>query len=216
LVEAVAAAAAKHGAVFSVDTRIVSIDEGPGGRVAVETEHGVSFADTVILAAGSWTDQVPLVATSPTAVTPIRGQLLHLKWPASQMLGHVLWAPDCYLVPWPDGRVLVGATVEDVGFDERTTAAGVRQLVDAACALVPELCQASFAEARVGLRPASGDALPIVGRSVSIPNVIYATGHFRNGVLLAPLTAALVADVVFDRPRDRALDLLAPSRFGGL
>jgi glycine oxidase len=92
--------------------------------------------------------------------------------------------------------VLVGATVEDVGFDERTTAAGVRDLLDAACELVPELWRASFVDARAGLRPATTSGLPIIERSAAAPNVIYATGHFRNGVLLAPLTAHLVADLV--------------------
>lgn len=217
LVEALAAAAVAQGAVIAADTRVISLDEGPGGRVAVETEDGVSFADAVVLAAGSWTDQVPIVEAAPTAVRPIRGQLLHLSWPTHhQALTHVIWGPDCYLVPWSNGRVLVGATTEDVGFDERATVEGVRQLIDAGGALVPALKHASFAEVRVGLRPASGDALPIIGRSAAVPGVIYATGHFRNGVLLAPLTGALVADLVFDRPRDPALDLLLPSRFGPL
>ena len=111
---------------------------------------------------------------------------------------------------------LVGATVEDAGFDERATAAGVRDLLEAGCSLVPHLWQASFTEVRVGLRPASPDGLPIVGRSSAVPGLIYATGHYRNGVLLAPLTAALVKDTVLGNGSDSALATLAPSRLGVL
>ena len=93
-------------------------------------------------------------------------------------LSHVIWGKDCYVVPWRDGTVLVGATVEEVGFDERTTAAGVRDLLDAVCELLPEAWGATFLEARAGLRPATPDALPIIGPSPSIEGVVYATGHY--------------------------------------
>ena len=179
------------------DARPVESLPRPNRRVIVETENGPSAVDHAILAAGSWTGQLGNQwRVEPSAVKPVRGQLLHLAWPTAQPLRHVLWGPDCYIVPWLNGRVLVGATVEDAGFDERATAAGVRDLLEAGCSLVPHLWQASFAEVRVGLRPASPDGLPIVGRSTVIPGLIYATGHYRNGVLLAPLTAALVKDIV--------------------
>jgi glycine oxidase len=109
--------------------------------------------------------------------------------------------------------------VEDAGFDERATAAGVRDLLEAACTLVPQLCQASFTEARVGLRPASPDGLPVVGGSTVMPGLLYAMGHYRNGVLLAPLTAALVRNLALDSWEDSMADSLgplAPSRFGSL
>lgn len=216
LTDALAAAAMRRGARFALETRVVAIRrEGRG--VAVETENGVSVADRVILATGSWTTQIRIDGVTPPAVKPIRGQLLHLTWPTAQPLRHVLWAADCYLVPWLNGRVLVGATVEDAGFDERATAAGVRDLLEAGCALVPHLWQASFTEVRVGLRPASPDGLPIIGASAAMPGLIYATGHYRNGVLLAPLTARLVADLVLrDDDRDAAWPAVTPSRFAAL
>ena len=147
---------------------------------------------------------------------PIRGQLLHLAWPTEQPIRRVVWGAECYIVPWRNGRVLVGATVEDAGFDERATAAGVRDLLEAACTLVPHLWQASFAEVRVGLRPASPDSLPVVGRSQVVPGLVYATGHYRNGILLTPLTAALVKNLVLGEGDDAALDALTPSRLGRL
>src|ERR671927_262019 len=102
------------------------------------------------------------------------------------------------MVPLRGWSVLVGATVENVGFDERPTAGGVRSLLNAATSWFPTLENAVFAGARVGLRPGTDDELPIVGPSATMPGVFYATGHFRNGVLLAPLTASLVADLVVD------------------
>lgn len=216
LADALSASARRNGATFAVDTPVIAIDVGPGGRVAVETETGVSVADAVVLAAGTWTGQVRVADVPPIGVKPIRGQLLHLDWPTSERLGHVVWGPDCYIVPWLNGRVLVGATAEDTGFDERSTVAGVRGLLDAGCALIAQLWQASFIGVRVGLRPASPDGLPIIGRSVAVPGLVYATGHYRNGVLLAPLTAALVCDIVLERGDDPALEPLTPLRFGQL
>ena len=146
-------------------------------------------------------------------VRPVRGQLLHLGWSGTP-IARITWGEGCYLVPWRDGTLLVGATVEDAGFDERTTVAGVRQLLDAVCSLLPNASTANFLSARAGLRPGSPDALPIVGWSGVVPGLMYATGHFRNGVLLAPLTAQLVADAMVNGTDDPDLQLTAPSRFG--
>jgi len=148
-------------------------------------------------------------------VRPVRGQLLHLGWTGTP-LRRVTWSERCYLVPWEDGTLLVGATVEEAGFDERTTAAGVRDLLDAACDVVPRAWNAGFLAARAGLRPASADGLPVIGPSSVVPNVMYATGHYRNGVLLAPLTAQLVADAMLENRVDPLLTMVSPARFGEL
>jgi glycine oxidase len=214
---ALACAAMRAGARFAQDTRVVSIAPTADRRVVVTTGNGPSVADHVILAAGSWAGQIRIDGVAdPVAVRPVRGQLLHLAWPTTQPLRHVLWGTDCYIVPWLNGRVLIGATVEDAGFDERATAAGVRGLLEAGCALVPQLWQATFEEVRVGLRPASPDGLPIVGRSEVVPGLIYATGHYRNGVLLTPLTVALVKSLVMGDDADAALETVRPSRLGRL
>jgi glycine oxidase len=214
---ALASAAMRAGARFAQDTRVVSIAPTADRRVVVTTGNGPSVADHVILAAGSWAGQIRIDGVAdPVAVRPVRGQLLHLAWPTTQPLRHVLWGTDCYIVPWLNGRVLIGATVEDAGFDERATAAGVRGLLEAGCALVPQLWQATFEEVRVGLRPASPDGLPIVGRSEVVPGLIYATGHYRNGVLLTPLTVALVKSLVMGDDADAALETVRPSRLGRL
>lgn len=215
--EALAVAAMREGATFALESRVISVAPASGGRLDVHTENGVSSADHVVLAAGSWTEQVLLAGVAaPATIKPVRGQLLHLSWQTAQPIRHVLWGTDCYIVPWVSGRVLVGATVEDAGFDERATAAGVRDLLEAGCALVPQLWKASFEEVRVGLRPQSGDTLPLVGASDVLPGLVYATGHYRNGILLAPLTAALVKTLVIDGGTDPALEALRPSRLGRL
>lgn len=212
LTAALAAAAAGRGAAIVPGRQARRISQGPHG-LGVETNEGLLTAPAVVLAAGSWSGRVAITELPPLPVRPIRGQLVLLDR-VPRPVRHVVWGAGCYLVPRRDGRLLVGATAEDVGFDERATAAGVRDLLDAACDLVPELWQAAFAGVRVGLRPATPDGLPIIGRSDRLPGLVYATGHFRNGVLLAPLTARLVAELLDGRTSDPALAVAAPQRFG--
>jgi glycine/D-amino acid oxidase-like deaminating enzyme len=128
----------------------------------------------------------------------------------------VMWGPDGYLVPWPDGSVLIGSTVEDVGFDENHTEEAVARLRDAAISLVPALANSEISSIRTGLRPKGPDDVPLLGRSRAVPGLIYATAHYRNGVLFTPLTVQLVRELVFDRPTDPALVDLDPSRVGNL
>ena len=211
LTETLVWAALRHGAELETGRRINAI-ERDGSRLRVVADDGASWtAPTVVVAAGCWTAQLDDAEPAARDVRPVRGQLLRLAW-IGRPLSHVIWGKDCYVVPWKDGTVLVGATVEDVGYDERTTAAGVRDLLDAVCDLLPEAWGAGFIEARAGLRPATSDGLPLIGRSRQVPGLVYATGHFRNGVLLAPLTAAAVADLVLDGREDPALTLTAPAR----
>jgi glycine oxidase len=169
-------------------------------------------ADAVVVAAGSWSADVALGGPR-VPVRPIRGQLLQLRL-ARPAITRTIWGDRCYVVPWLDGSVLIGATVEDVGFDERPTAAGVRLLLDPATELVPELAAAPIEEVRVGLRPATSDELPVVGASATMRRVFYATGHYRNGVLLAPLTALGIADLILDGRERPERAAARPGRFG--
>ncbi len=212
LTAALRQAAARHGVAFLTPcavTRLAPTDAG----IEAETDRGPRLGDVVVLAAGSWSGQVEVEHETPIPVRPVRGQLLRLRWPAGPPLTKVVWSSGCYVVPWRDGTTLVGATVEDVGFDERATVAGVTGLLDAARELLPATTRAGFEAVRVGLRPGTADDLPVVGWSHAVPKLLYATGHYRNGVLLAPLTARLVADLVFDATPDPLLDALTPGRF---
>ena len=210
---ALASGAIKHGARVRVPARANRVQRlGDHLSVSLDNDAPVT-AHHVVIAAGSWSGHIEIDGTSPLPVRPVRGQLLQLGSDAPS-LNRIVWGPRCYLVPASRTSILVGATVEDAGFDERTTVAGVRDLLDSACDLVPHLWKASFLGARVGLRPATADELPIIGRSVKMPGLVYATGHYRNGVLLAPLTARGIADLVLDNREDPLLMAAAPQRFG--
>jgi glycine oxidase len=117
------------------------------------------------------------------------------------------------VVPWSSGSLLVGATAEEAGFDERATTVGVRDLTSAVIGLLPDAAGARFDAVRVGLRPALPDGLPAIGPFQRAPRVVMATGHFRNGVLLAPVTGEIVARYVVDGLRDPAFEVTSPDRF---
>ena len=182
-------------------------------RVGVQTGTASWDADRVVLAAGSWSSQIEVEDAEPAPVRPIRGQIVQLQSEPGA-LRHVIWNAAGYMVPWPDGSVLVGATAEDVGFDEGTTEAAISGLRELAAMLVPSLAGAPMIDARAGLRPRGIDDLPLVGPSGSVPGLIYATAHYRNGVLLSPLTAWLVKQLVLERAHDAILDTLSPARAG--
>ena len=188
LIASLSDAATRRGATIAIE-RVDRLETNDGG-VVVTTSSGTHRAPVVVIAAGSWSSRVratrsgTVIRESPgPPVKPIRGQLLRLRW-TGPALSRALWSERCYVVPWTDGTVLVGATVEDVGFDERPTVAGVRDLLDAACELLPGARGATFLDARAGLRPATPDGLPIIGRRAETPSIVYATGHYRNGILL--------------------------------
>ena len=211
LTRALRRAAGAYGVTFTPSTSAVKVSSH-GDALQVTTPVDAVACDAVVMAAGSWSGQIEAEGEEPVPVRPVRGQLLHLGWPRSTPQ-RVIWTDRCYLVPWSDGSVLVGATVEEVGFDERATVAGLQELIDMTCDLVPTARKAWFQGVRVGLRPSTPDDLPAIGPSERLPGLFYATGHFRNGVLLAPLTAQIVADYVLDGKRDAALDATSLRRF---
>lgn len=210
---AAAAAAEKLGARFKNEVGAVRIFQMTGDRVGVQTSVSTWDADRVVLAAGSWSSQITVEGADQVPVKPIRGQLIQLQ-AAPGAIRRVLWGPDGYLVPWPDGSILVGSTVEDVGFDESHTDAAVERLRAAAVSLAPALAEAPMSSVRTGLRPRGPDDLPMLGHSRVLPGLIYATAHYRNGVMFAPLTAQLVRELVFDRAADPALRDFDPARLG--
>jgi glycine oxidase len=181
--------------------------------VRVETDNGWLESPHVVLAAGCWAGGIDIGSGARLPVRPVKGQLIALGWDA-RPLGRTLWGPRCYAVPWTDGTLLVGATTEEVGFDERPTADGVQALLAAVCELAPRARSAFFAGVRVGLRPGTPDDRPIVGPSSRIPGLVYATGHYRNGALLAPITAAAIADMVEGLALDAIWRPCSPDRFG--
>jgi glycine oxidase len=163
-----------------------------GACRGVETRAGAILANAVVDAAGAWAafDSLPL----PVPVEPVRGQIVELRL-AGPPLPTILSSDDVYLVPRADGTLLLGSTVEHVGFRKEVTAAAVERLIAAAVRLCPEIASARFVTAWSGLRPATPDGLPILG-ACRLPGLFFAAGHFRNGILLAPVTAVALADLL--------------------
>lgn len=211
LVRALHLAAITSGA--SMATASVRRLSAGNGHVAVRADGRTLEADAVVVAAGSWSGELHVDVAARPRVRPVKGQLLQLRC-ARPPASRVLWSEDCYLVPWSDGTLLVGATVEEAGFDESATVAGVHGLLGEACRVLPALKDARFDGVRVGLRPGTPDELPVVGAATAAPGVVFATGHYRSGILLAPLTAELVADLLLDGREGLELSIMAPSRFG--
>ncbi len=162
-----------------------------GACRGVETDGGAIEAERVVDAAGAWANFDPGLPM-PLPVRPVRGQIVELRL-AGEGLPTVIQSEEVYLVPHADGSLLVGATVEFVGFEKEVTAGAVEGLIAAAARLVPAVEAARFTGARVGLRPGTPDGLPVLGPS-AVPGLFFATGHFRNGILLAPVTARILAD----------------------
>jgi glycine oxidase len=211
LVSALADAAITRGATFVIG-QVRAVEEHRGSLSVATTDDRIA-ADAVVIAAGSWSGGIRIRPAPDAPVRPVRGQLLQLRRD-QPTVSSVVWGSGCYLVPWQDGSVLVGATVEEVGFDESVTADAVAHLLQKAGQIVPALQSATFTEARAGLRPASTDELPIIGASTAVRGVYYATAHYRNGVLLAPVTATLIADLVVNGHQRPELELVRPDRFG--
>jgi glycine oxidase len=164
--------------------------------LGVRTSRGFRPARAVVNAAGAWAGTLP-GAPLPLPVRPKKGQMAALAVPRG-FARRLVWTPDVYLVPRADGRLLIGATVEDAGFDQRVTAAGVASLLGAALQAAPSLGGFTVSETWAGLRPDSSDGRPFIG-ATSIAGYYLAAGHYRNGILLTPVTAELLADAIEER-----------------
>jgi glycine oxidase len=171
-------------------------------------------ADAVVVAAGSWTSLVPGLPLSPQAVRPAKGQMVSLQM-RTPPLKRVACAAGGYVVPRADGRVICGSTLELRGFDKDVTAQGLAHVLQTAMQICPALSAATLGESWAGLRPYTEDHLPILGKG-PLEKLYLATGHFRNGILLAPLTGQLMAAVVVGRAPEADLAPFSPSRPGVL
>lgn len=198
LFRAVHVAAQRAGARFVTGATVRRVVVEGGRAAGVLLDDGTRLhAPQIVVAAGSWSAMVPGVPLPAGAVVPMRGQVVELEAPRPLLRGVVSGA-GCYLVPRDDGRVLVGATQELVGFRREVTAGGVHALLAAALDLVPALAAASLRDSWSNFRPWSPDSLPLLGAS-AVPGVVLATGHHRSGILLAPVTAEIVKAVVLGR-----------------
>ena len=207
---AVAVRAAKNLDVdFSSGDPVTAVNLSDSQVTGVRTTKTNFAAEKVVNCAGAWSGQLgPQVF--PTR--PVKGQMLCLVMPSRELIRHVIRSPTAYLIPRSDGRLLAGASVEEAGFDKRTDPSTIQGLHRAALELVPKLRDAKILEDWAGLRPGTPDALPILG-ATSTPGYYVATGHFRDGILLAPITAEVMAAVLEGRKAEYDLSPFSAGRF---
>jgi glycine oxidase len=206
---------ARHrGVDFSSGDPVTAVNLSNGRVTGVTTTKTSFLAPQVVNCAGAWAGQIQAGnrGSHRLPTRPVKGQMIYLLMPQRQLLKHVIRAPEAYLIPRSDGRLLVGTTVEEAGFDKRTDPETIQHLFRAAVKLVPKLEGAKLHEDWAGLRPGTPDALPILG-ATAIPNYFLATGHYRDGILLAPVTAQIMADVVEGRSPQYDLACFSPARF---
>jgi glycine oxidase len=196
-------------------TRVLGLETGPEGVEAVLLEGGDRLpARAVVLATGAESTRLQLPEAARVPVRPVKGQILRLRARAGAPLpaARVIRTPEVYAVPRKDGRLVVGATVEEQGFDTSVTAGGVLELLRRAYDALPGISELELVEAGAGLRPAAPDNGPIVGES-GVPGLVWATGHWRNGILLAPITGEAVAAVLTGHEPPTEFAPFSPRRF---
>ena len=209
LVDALRLAAIGVGARYLTGQTVTGLDVAAGRVRGVRTEQGAIAADTVVICAGAWTSLLHGIAN--LRIRPVRGQMLMLQGPVPP-IPHVVYAAGRgYLVPRMDGRILIGSTSEDVGFEKAITPEGLRHLAGLACEVVPSLARVPIVEQWAGFRPATPDHLPAIGR-LGPEGLWVSSGHHRHGILLTPVTAERLADAILGRSSglDAAFD---PARF---
>ncbi len=215
LAAALRVAAEAAGATIHEHQPVKEISITDGRADGVVLADGVKVAaDVVVLAAGAWSRGIAGVPPEQRPpVRPIKGQMLSLKMdPAAPLISHVIWAPGIYMVPRRDGRLILGATVEEKAFDASLTAGGMLTLLEAAWRTVPAIEELPIDEMWVGHRPGSRDDAPIVGPGPA-QGLIYATGHHRNGILLTPVTVDAVARLVLEGTLEPAIRPFGIERF---
>ena len=209
VVRALTVALERAGGEVRAGVEVTAIDSGDGRAKELETSTGPIEADQVVVAAGSWSGRLP----GAPPVRPVKGQILRLRSrPGSRLADRIVRTPRCYVVARAGGEVVIGATVEERGFDTAVTADGVYRLLEAAREVLPDVGELELVEAAARPRPGTPDNAPVIGTG-SAEGVVWATGHYRNGVLLAPLTADAVTRALTRGDRAPVGDRFAPARF---
>ena len=213
VVEALKRALVKAGGVLREHAE-AAVEMAGGRAVGVRIGDEVHKADIVVVAAGAWSrgvEGLPEEVRPP--VRPVRGQLLYLRMnPAEPLVRHVVWAPKAYIIPRRDGRLLIGATTEERGFDTKPTAGGVFSLLEGCWRAFPGIEELVLDEIVVGFRPGSRDDAPILGPT-SVEGLVMATGHHRNGILLLPVTVEAISRYILKGRVLPEIEAYRPDRF---
>ena len=222
---AAAIASARHrGIDFSSGDQVLTVEVENGTASGVRTNKTRFAAGMVVNCAGAWAGEIrvgtgvsPIQAGQCSAgfrvpTRPVKGQMLCVAMPEKEMVRHVVRTHEVYLIPRSDGRMLIGATQEEAGFDKQTVPETIQKLRQSALDLVPKMADARILEAWAGLRPGTPDGLPILGATPT-PGYFVTTGHFRDGILLAPMTARVMGQVIAGETPELDLSAFAAARF---
>jgi glycine oxidase len=207
---AAAIAAARHrGIDFSSGDHVLAVEVANGKACGVRTNKTQFAAGMVVNCAGAWAGQIE---PHPFPTRPVKGQMLCVVMPQKELVRHVIRTPDVYLIPRSDGSMLIGATVEEAGFDKQTVPETILKLRQAALDLVPKLANAGILDAWASLRPGTPDGFPMMGATPTLGYFV-ATGHFRDGILLAPVTAKLMGQMMTTQSPQIDVSRFSAARF---
>jgi len=200
----------KLGVTIATETNVDEITVEHGKVTGVQTSRGFISAAKIIVAAGTWSSMIEHARTPK--IEPVRGQMIcfHAK---PQLARHVIYSPRGYLVPRRDGRLIAGSTSENAGFTKQVTAGGISAILTNAREISPQIDSLPIVDTWSGLRPRAADGLPVLGPCDEIDGLFYATGHYRNGILLAPVTGELIAKAVVEGHVSPLLAAFSPNRF---
>lgn len=181
----------------------------------VETSKGIVRAEKIIIACGAWVSFLKFTGDSiqTPEIEPVRGQMLCFKASNSGKIRHVIYSPRGYVVPRLDGRIIAGSTSERAGFEKQVTCEGIHAITEIAIEIAPPLGRFPLVDYWSGLRPTSSDRMPIIGASGNVKGLYYAAGHYRNGILLAPITAELLTEEIASGNKQTLLKDFAPDKF---
>jgi glycine oxidase len=214
LVAALSSSVEKQGVRLFTDTEVRSLSIERGRVCGVETSRGKIDAPLVVVAAGAWTSFLTSrdKGSPHLRIEPVRGQMICFE-SRPRMARHVIYSPRGYIVPRTDGRLLAGSTTERAGFEKAVTGSGLHQIISQALDIAPSVAGLTVTDAWAGLRPRSEDDWPVMGACGEVRGLFYATGHYRNGILLAPLTGELLAEQIMTGEASSLSEAFGPDRF---
>ena len=204
----------KNNCIFKENTEVEKIITDKDQVIGVQTRNETIKTKEIIICSGAWTNKIKNIEIKEVPIRPVKGQMVCLKMPKNtSLLKHILWRENVYLVPRDNSDLIIGATEEEMGFDKSLTAGGIYNLLKIAREVLPAIEDLSIVESWSGLRPATRDEAPIIGPSKKIKGLIYATGHHRNGILLAPLTSSIIKNYYLNGKIESDFNNFKPGRF---
>ena len=204
----------KNNCIFKENTEVEKIITNKNQVIGVKTNNEIIKTKEIIVCSGAWTSKIKNIEIKEVPIRPVKGQMVCLKVPKNiSLLKHILWRENVYLVPRNNSDLIIGATEEEMGYDKSLTVGGIYNLLKIAREVLPAIEDLSIVESWSGLRPTSRDDAPIIGPSNKLKGLIYATGHHKNGILLAPLTSIIIKNYYLNGNIGNDFNNFEPGRF---